>query len=354
MARIFNDLGSAFRHVVIALDGTTEAAAHIRSDIDCAVISQPTPKLNLLASLRACTSELERLRPDVLVTYNWGAIEWAMANRLFTRFSHVHHEAGFGKEEAVRRFRRRIHFRRWALRRARAVVPSRTLENIALEEWRLSKAQVHYVPNGIEVTRFKIGCIPTASVRENRPLVVGTVAPLRPEKNVGRLVRAFAMARTRVDLRLVIAGDGSERLTLEKMMREMGLSEQVTFIGQVDRPETVLSQFDIFALSSDTEQMPNSLLEAMAAALPVAAVDVGDVSEMVASENMAFIVRRGDTQALADAMVRLAGLGVSRTEIGLANRARVQEKYSHTVMVGRWRAIFAQAALGSDPSKLPV
>ena len=349
MARIFNDLGAAFRHVVIALDGATGAAAYIGRDVDCTVVSIPIAKANLLASLRACARELARSRPDVLVTYNWGAIEWAMANRLVTRFPHVHHEAGFGKEEATRQLRRRILFRRWALQHAKIVVPSRTLENIALREWRLPKARVLYVPNGIEITRFNIArTTSTSSPRESRPLVVGTVAPLRPEKNVGRLVKAFAMARTRAHLRLVIAGEGPERLALEKMSHEMGLAGRISFIGHVDHPETVLSEFDIFALSSDTEQMPNSLLEAMAMALPVAAVDVGDVSEMVASENMPFIVRRGDTKALAEAITQLARLGTARSEIGLANRARVREKYCHPVMVNSWWAIFAGTALRLD------
>ena len=349
MARIFNDLGRAFRHVVIALDSATEAAAYIGKDVDCTVVSIPIPKSNLVTSLCLCTSELMRRRPDVLVTYNWGAIEWAMANRLLTRFPHVHHEAGFGKDEAVRQLSRRILFRRWALQRAKIIVPSRTLENIALTEWRLPKAKVIYVPNGIDITRFNIArTTSTSSTRESRPLVIGTVAPLRPEKNVGRLVKAFSLARTRADLRLMIAGAGPERLALEKMSQDMGLEAWVSFVGHVDNPEAVLSEFDIFALSSETEQMPNSLLEAMAMALPIAAVDVGDVGEMVAPENMPFIVRRGDTQALAEAIVQLAGLGTTRSEIGLANRARVREKYCHSAMVSSWRAIFAEAALGSD------
>jgi glycosyltransferase involved in cell wall biosynthesis len=272
-----------------------------------------------------------------------------MANRLLTRFSHVHHEAGFGKDEAVRQLSRRILFRRWALQRAKIVVPSRTLENIALTEWRLPTTKVIYIPNGIDITRFNIARTrSTSSTRESRPLVIGTVAPLRPEKNVGRLIKAFSLARMRAELRLMIAGAGPERSALEKMSQDMGLGAWVFFVGHVDNPEAVLSEFDIFALSSETEQMPNSLLEAMAMGLPVAAVDVGDVGEMVAPENTPFIVRRGDTQALADAIVQLARLGTTRSPIGLANRARVREKYSHSAMVDSWRTIFAEAVLDSD------
>jgi L-malate glycosyltransferase len=348
MARIFNDLGAAFRHVIIALDGVTGAAAHISRQADCTLASIAVAKTDLLSSLRQCTSELARHRPDVLITYNWGAIEWAMANRLFTRFPHIHHEAGFGKEEAVRQLRRRIFFRRWALQRATIVVPSRTLENIAIRQWRFSETKVRYVPNGVEITRYNIvGTKSTPSQCGSGPLVVGTVAPLRPEKNVERLIKAFAMASVNADLRLVVAGEGPERVALQKLSREMGLAPRVSFMGHVDHPEAILSEFDIFALSSDTEQMPNSLLEAMAMGLPVAAMDVGDIREMVASENIPFIVRRGDTPGFAEAITRLAGLGTARSAIGLANRARVREQYRHCVMVSRWGAIFTEAALAS-------
>jgi glycosyltransferase involved in cell wall biosynthesis len=349
MARIFNDLGTTFRHNVIALDGRTEAAHHISKNIDCTIAATATRKKNLITSLRACTSELVRRCPDVLVTYNWGAIEWAMANRLVTRFPHIHHEAGFGKEEATQQLRRRVFFRRWALTRSTVVVPSRTLENIALRDWCLPKEKVLYVPNGIDITHFniarlKLGHLPT----EGRPLIVGTLAPLRPEKNVGRLIKAFAIALGKANLRLLIAGEGAERAALEKLAQEMGVGSRVTFLGHVDHPEPVLSEMDIFALSSDTEQMPNSLLEAMGMALPVAAMDVGDVRQMVACQNHPFLARRDHIDGLAEAITRLAALGPARLEIGRANRARVREEYRHEVMVSRWETILVEAARATD------
>jgi glycosyltransferase involved in cell wall biosynthesis len=349
MARIFNDLGTTFRHVVIALDGKTEAATYISRNIECTVAAAPIPKGNLLTSVLASASELVRRRPDVLVTYNWGAIEWAMANRLATRFPHIHHEAGFGKEEAVRQLRRRVLFRRWMLPHSTIVVPSRTLENIALRDWRLPKEKVLYVPNGIEISRFNISRAKSvSSPSESRPVVIGTLAPLRPEKNVGRLIKAFAIAETKTNLRLLIAGEGSERAVLEEMSQKMGLGSRVTFLGHIDHPASVLSEIDIFALSSDTEQMPNSLLEAMGMALPVAAMDVGDVRQMVASQNKPFLARRTDTHGLAEAITRLAEIGAARSEIGRANRARVNEEYRHEVMVSRWGTILADAARNSN------
>ena len=100
----------------------------------------------------------------------------------------------------------------------------------------------------------------TGFSRRPDELVIGTVAPLRPEKNIGRLLQAFAALDGTVPTRLVVAGDGTERRILGKLACELGIADRVIFTGQVD-PEEVLGTFDIFVLSSDTEQMPNALLE---------------------------------------------------------------------------------------------
>ena len=110
--------------------------------------------------------------------------------------------------------------------------------------------------------RLSAGDIGSGFARRPDELVIGTVAPLRPEKNIGRLLRTFATLDTSITARLVVAGDGIERRRLEGLAEELGITDRVVFTGQIT-PETVLATFDIFALSSDTEQMPNALLEAL-------------------------------------------------------------------------------------------
>src|SRR6185437_14374501 len=124
--------------------------------------------------------------------------------------------------------------------------------------------------------------------------VIGTVAALRPEKNLSRLLRAFRLVRERMPCRLLIAGDGEERASLEKQAEFLGLREQVLFTGHVQETERIYAALDLFALSSDTEQMPTTVVEAMASGLPVAAVDVGDISQMVAAENRPFVTERNE------------------------------------------------------------
>jgi glycosyltransferase involved in cell wall biosynthesis len=288
---------------------------------------------------------LRRLQPDLLLTYNWGAIEWAMANRLLPVSRHIHLEAGFGQSEADSQIPRRVLFRRWALARcAMVVVPSRRLEDLARRVWRLRAERVCYVPNGVDVARF--AALPRDLVpgfaRRPEELVVGTVAPLRPEKNVGRLLRVFAALDRSLAVRLVVAGDGIERALLERLASDLGIGARVIFTGQI-APEAVLGTFDVFALSSDTEQMPNALLEAMAASRAIAAVDVGDVKDIVCEDNRAFIVARDDGPAFAAAITRLLCDPAKRSALGSKNRIRVVSEYSQERMFSAYSEIFSTA-----------
>ena len=140
-------------------------------------------------------------------------------------------------------------------------------------------------------------------------------------------------------MRLIIAGDGGQRASLERLASELGIADRVIFTGQV-APEAVLGTFDIFALSSDTEQMPNALLEAMAASRAIAAVNVGDVKNIVCEDNGEFIGDRDDAGAFADALTRLLGDPERRRALGWANRQRAVEEFSQERMFSAYSRIF--------------
>jgi L-malate glycosyltransferase len=341
MVRIINHLGGRFRHTVIALDNNFEAAEGLSSDFE--LMSPPSGNRgggSVQAIVRGSVI-LRRVRPDILMTYNWGAIEWAMANRLLPVSRHLHIEAGFSRAEADRQLPRRVRFRRWALARCHlVVVPSRRLEQLACDVWGLPRKRVMYVPNGVDTRRFSSLArdIAPGLTRHPGELVVGTVAPLRPEKNVGRLLRVFASVDRSLAVRLLVAGDGIEREPLERLAAELGIAERVVFTGRI-APEAVLGSIDVFALSSDTEEMPNALLEAMAASRPVAAVDVGDVKRIVCVDNQEFIVSRDDAPAFAAAIMRLLRDPDKRRALGANNRERVVNEYSQERMFATYAKI---------------
>jgi glycosyltransferase involved in cell wall biosynthesis len=350
-ATIANRLGPAFRHRLVSLDGDTAAVALLDPRLDFTVLAPPPPAGNLPGRVRQIAAFGRPIAADALVTYNWAAIEWALANRLLLRRPHVHLEDGFGPEEADRQLWRRVIFRRLVLRRSRLVVPSRKLVDIARTVWRLDPDRVTYIANGIDAARFD-GMSPGGDPffqRRDGECVVGSFSPLRAEKNLGRLLRAFAALPTalRSTARLVICGDGPERAALEALAGELDIIDRAAFVGHVPKPEAVMGAFDMFAITSDTEQMPYAVVEAMAARLPVLATDVGDIAMMVAPINRPFVVPRDDADALAAALAQLAGDEGLRRHIGTANRVKAEADYSIPPMVDAFRRVLVAAVGGT-------
>jgi len=146
--------------------------------------------------------------------------------------------------------------------------------------------------------------------------------------------------------RLVIAGDGQERATLEACAAASAIAGGVTFAGLVERPEEIIGSFDLFALSSDTEQMPFSIIEAMAAGLPIVATDVGDLRRMVSAENLPFLVMPEDEAGFTAGLVRLARDPALRRRIGAANREKVQRDFDLRAMCNAYDALFTAMAAG--------
>ena len=100
IATILNDLGPRYRHTVVALDGNFDTRQRIDPEIAITYLDAAVEKGSPVQTFTAILRTLRRLRPDLLLTYNWGAIEWAAVNRLWRTAPHIHLESGFGPEEA--------------------------------------------------------------------------------------------------------------------------------------------------------------------------------------------------------------------------------------------------------------
>lgn len=343
--------GDRYRHTVLAMDDNHDCRRHLAPTVDASFRKLAVDKRKVVGNLFRFHALLREIRPDLLVTYNWGAVEWAFVNRLKPVCRHIHIEDGFGPEEADGQLRRRVYLRRLALRRTAAIVmPSLTLQRIATRIWGFAEGHIVYLPNGIDCARFAQPPAPELlSAIDRRPdeLLIGTVATLRPEKNIDRLLRVFARVRQAMpQARLIIAGEGSEKDRLVASASEMGLADRVHFLGH-QPPDKLLGLLDVFAISSDTEQMPLSVLEAMAAALPVAGVDVGDVKAIVAAENQSYIVARDDEAGLAAGIERLLAEPDERQRLGRANRARAMEDFTNARMFERYDTLFANSPVSN-------
>ena len=354
--RLMNAFGSDFAHdIVTAVPGATGALDAVESGVEARVLRGFPPLAGRPGPLR-----LRRLARAVdsggyalALSYNFGAMDAVMAMRLFGRTPLVHHEDGFNEDERERQKPARVLYRRLALPAAsKLAVPSRVLEEIALGTWKQPHRRVTRIPNGIDSSRFEASPRPDAIpglAKEPDEVVVGTLAGLRMIKNLPRLVEAFARALrdNARPARLVIVGDGPDRERIEAAARAEGVADRLIMPGFLADPARYVGLFDIFALSSDSEQFPISLVEAMAAGLPAAATEVGDIGAIVAAENRPFLTPAAEG---AEGLARsLSGLLVDaglRARVGAANRAKVSAEYDEARMIAAYRALYENAARG--------
>lgn len=339
--QLANHFGPRYRHLIVAMNGEYEAMSRLSADVDACVLAVPVKKSAPWSNLGSFRQILRQHRPDLLVTSNWGSIEWALAN-LSGLCPHVHMEDGFGPDEVSRQLPRRVWARRLALRRATIMLPSQTLYRLAHDVWHLPPQRLRHIPNGVDCRRFAIPADAEllASLGLDGPEpIIGTVAALRAEKNPGRLIDAFAQVSRHRPARLVIIGDGPEMPRLQAMTGALGLSGKVVFTGAMTQPERLLPAFTVFALSSNTEQMPLSVLEAMAAGKPVASTHVGDVGAMLCGENTPFVVEsRAD--ALAQAIGTLLDDQDLAKRVGAANARRACCDFDQSLMFSAYGALF--------------
>jgi glycosyltransferase involved in cell wall biosynthesis len=337
LATVARGLGDRFRHRVISLDNEVSAKG---------AFDPQTIEVETFAAKKSAGLSLSNIRGlarlidggDLLCTYNFGSLEAALANRRGPKLPHLHFEDGFGPDESLTRQKlRRVLLRRFLLADSLVIVPSRGLEELALGKWRLKRANLRRIVNGVEIARFGRERGPRNAAA---PVIVGSVGALRPEKNYLRLIGAFTRAAPGKAAKLTIYGEGQQRARLGVLAGKAGCDIELR--GETSAPEKAYASFDIFALSSDTEQAPLSLMEAMAAGLPVVATDVGDIRDMVAEENRAFITPLGDDDALADALALLIGDSGLRARLGAANAGKARASFSAARMVEDFRALFTE------------
>lgn len=347
-SQIINSLPKQFRHTIIAMDGKVECRQRILPSVDIEYIeSFPTDQkqFNFLGLKRLILS----LKPDLLLTYNWGAIEAIPAGKSAGVQACLHTEDGFGADEAERFKVRRVWGRRLIFRLANGiVVPSLTLFSIAKEVWHVPENRIHYIPNGVSTDRF----VPRVNTKLRQELeikcsdcVFGTVAHLRPEKNFPMLIRSFAKVFKNKAAHLMLVGDGSERDRLSKLVVELGIKDKVFFIGHVEDTAPYYQAMDIFVLSSVTEQMPITVLEAMSSGLAVVTTDVGDIKKMVYDANRDFIFSLDNEQEYRKGLLTLFENTTLRKRLGEQNRKKAITEYSLVKQNERYRNLYERYLL---------
>jgi len=350
LVTLINHTHQRYHHVVICLEGYGALRDQIEpDDVTCVVLGKRPGKdwgcyFRLWRILR-------KLKPDLVHTYNIGALDAAPVARLAGVRRVVHAERGRDAADPRGESRKYRLLRRWLLPLIDRFLPvSRDLQSWLVKKVGIPPSRIVCIPNGIDVANFA-----TASGSGVRPLLgsfappgtilIGTVGRLDAVKDQAGLIVAFcqlceALPAERERLRLVLVGEGPQRAALESQIESTGLSAQVRLLGNRNDVAALLAEFDVFVLSSIAEGMPGVLLEAMATGLPVVATAVGGVGEVVAADVTGTLVPASDSEALAGALASYVLDTGLRIERGTAGRVRVISRFGLQTMLSAYTALY--------------
>jgi glycosyltransferase involved in cell wall biosynthesis len=315
------------------------------------------PELRPLDDVRALAHlvrEVRRLRPDIVHTHTakagmLGRLAAVLAGRPRPKIVHTYHghvlEGYFGPlRNGTYRFLERCLGR--VSDRLVGVSSATAADLVRLGIADESKFRV--IPVGLDLNPFLTAPAVAgeafraemgASADEVLLTFVGRLAPI---KRVDVMLQAFAHAiRLGAPARLAIVGDGERRSELERMARELGISERVTFAGYRQDMPAVAAASDIAVLTSDNEGTPVSLIEAAAAGTPAVATSVGGVPDVVTAETGLLLPAR-DVSRLGQAIAELAARADTRVEFGRHARAHVRQRFGAERLVADMDCLYRE------------
>ena len=348
---VINHTRSKYDHAVICLDGFSAFRGKIADpNVPCLALHKK-PGKDWSCYFRLWKA-LRKLKPDLVHTYNFGALDVAPIARIAGARRTVHGERGRDASDPRGESRKYRRLRRWmAPFIDRYLAVSKDLHDWLIDKVGIDSSRVVWIPNGIDVDSFVVA----PAKKETRPLLgsfaphdtilIGTVGRLDPVKDQAGLLSAFnllceSLPEVSERLRMVVVGEGPQRAVLEAQIADLGLAAQVCLLGNRDDVPALLSEFDIFVLSSIAEGMPGVVLEAMAAGLPVVATEVGGVGEVVAPGITGLLVPAGNPAALAGALANYVAHEDLRIQHGGAGRRRVEARFKVNDMVSAYAALY--------------
>jgi L-malate glycosyltransferase len=189
--------------------------------------------------------------------------------------------------------------------------------------------EIQVITNFVDTSVF----VPRPDLRADNPLKRGDepillhVSNLRPVKNIPALVRTFAMVREQRHARLVVVGEGPERRPAEELARELGVAEDVLFLGNQESMAELMAMAQVLLLPSEHESFGLVALEAMSCGTPVVASSRGGIPEVVHDGRHGFLHEPHDIEGMAKSVLRILARGSLASELGERARADAVSRF---------------------------
>ena len=335
---------SHYNHTILSLSGNIAAKVWIKSISPHYIpfVKPPTRTKFFLSLYR----QLQIVRPQILMTYNWGATDAIWLGCLAGIRNIIHSEHGFNIDEVQITNKKRDFIRSilYSLT-STIVVVSQDLQTRMKHHYGLQGRKVVLIPNGIDTQYYTPNERERMHTREalgfqDQDVVVGFVGRLDPVKNLDFLLQVFAAsAKEHKQFKLLIVGDGPERLRLEDLCRRYHIQSHVLFTGQKENILTYLRAIDVFLITSFREQMPMTVLEAMAVGIPVVASSVGEIPYVVDNEVNGFVHSLDEGVKVFGFSLRLLLAPTQRKAFGMAARRKVVKIFPQLSMISRYQSL---------------
>lgn len=342
-----------YRHAVIALTEVTEFSRRIRrDDVELVALHKPPGQgLWLFPRMRAL---LRRLRPAIVHTRNLAALEMTVPAAWAGVPVRIHGEHGWDIDDPDGRSRK-LRFARRLYRPFvhQYVALSRHLQRYLVEQVHARPERIVQIYNGVDTSRFHPAPHGPAAVADS-PLTgdglwrVGSVGRLQAVKDPTLLARAFVRAlelapEARARLRLAMAGEGPQRAEIEAVLEAGGATRLAWLAGDRRDVPDFMRSLDAFVLPSLAEGISNTILEAMASALPVVATAVGGNVELLDEGRTGRLVPARDVDAMARALLDDFRDPVAARARGARARAEVERRFSLASMVTAYGTLYDQS-----------
>jgi glycosyltransferase involved in cell wall biosynthesis len=235
-------------------------------------------------------------------------------------------------------------FERWAAHRSSAIIALSNHEREAgLAAGVGRPAQYRVIPNGVDIERFA----QAPTTKPGRLVLVTRFAPPKRTDLVLQAMRLLARDSREVDLQIV--GDGPDRPRLERLARELGVVDRVSFLGARSDMPDLLAGAQVALLASDYEGCPLVLLEAMAAGVPVLATSVGGVPEIIEDGRTGRLVEAGSAKAFAHALGEMLDQPETLRRWGEEGRRQARLRFSQVQMVARIEDLYEEVIAAKRP-----
>ena len=322
------------RHIVVTLREAGSLAAKLPDHVACRPIGTIGRSWTAWLALARMIRQERRgtARPCILHARNTGCwYDAILASCVVPGTKLVLGFHGLDSQTTFNKHQRRA--ARWGLRRGALFASvSHAGKRQLHQQAGIPLEQIDVLPNGVDLDHFR-SIDPDAWPQTRRrfafdrsTLVVGVVGSLVPIKGHSTLLRAFAQAvLTAPNLGLLIVGDGPLRQPLLELAHSEGIADRVRFAGWCDDIPAMMAAMDVYICPSESEGMSNAVLEAMAAALPIIATDVGDNALVIRQAIDGLILESRSVRAMAEAIVSLARSPDQRSTFAAASRRRIQD-----------------------------